>query len=86
MAFYLCGIGDGNCLMHAVILATCGLQDCGMVLRRLVYFALVDASANTFRERWKKERERLNELIPGGVQMSSEVSYCLQNCIAFRKT
>lgn len=64
--------GDGNCLMHAVILATCGLQDCGMVLRRLVYFALVDASANTFRERWMKERERLNELIPGGVEMSSE--------------
>lgn len=64
--------GDGNCLMHAVILATCGIQDSGIVLRRLVYIALVESASNSFRKRWQKEKQRLNENIPGGLQYTPE--------------
>lgn len=67
-------VGDGNCLPHAVALAMWGIPDTSMVLRRLLYIALIEAGTKSFRERWEREKEWQNSNIPdGGLQYSSEV-------------
>lgn len=70
--FYLSG--DGNCLLHAVSLAMWGMEDSCMLLRRLVYVALVeDEQKGEIKKRWHKERGLLNREI-SGYELTSRVS------------
>ena len=58
-------IGDGNCLLHAVSLAMWCIEDTNMLLRRLLYVALVeDEEHGEIKKRWHKDRRRLNEASP----------------------
>ena len=58
-------MGDGNCLLHAVSLAMWGIEDSCMLLRRLLYVALVeDEEHGEIKKRWHKDRRRLNEAQP----------------------
>jgi hypothetical protein len=59
-------LGDGNCLLHAVCLAMWGLEDSTLLLRRLVYVALVeDEEKGEIKKRWHKERGLLDDNISG---------------------
>ena len=58
--------GDGNCLLHAVSLAMWGIQDTSMLLRRLLYIAVVeDEEHGHIKKRWHKERGLQTEAISG---------------------
>ena len=64
--------GDGNCLLHAVSLFMWGVHDSMLLLRRLLYIALVQDTGQT-RARWRKERGFLDQDIPEGCQLNSAV-------------
>ena len=69
--FLLLLSGDGNCLLHAVSLAMWSITDDQTVLRRLVYYALVQAKESFF-SRWRKRQERV-DLEEGGMTHSKTV-------------
>ncbi|ELU03268.1 hypothetical protein CAPTEDRAFT_227370 [Capitella teleta] len=65
--------GDGNCLLHAVSVAMWGMEDTSMLLRRLVYVALVeDEERGEIKKRWHKERGVLNDNVSGFMLSSGE--------------
>ena len=76
---YLCfSVGDGNCLMHAASLAMWGYHDNSLFLRKLVYLALVEDTADVFKRRWVQEKEEQNKEIPnGGLHLNTGVSSTL---------
>ena len=68
--------GDGNCLLHAVSVAMWGVPDTALLLRRLLYIALVeDSDCGQIQYRWKAEKGWLNLQVPsGGLALNSVVS------------
>lgn len=65
--------GDGNCLLHAVSIAMWGVPDSALILRRLLYIALVeDTDSAQIQYRWKAEKGWLNSQVPsGGLSMNT---------------
>ncbi len=64
--------GDGNCLLHAVSLYMWGVHDSLLLLRRLLYITLAQDSGE-IKARWRKERGFLDESIPDGCRLNSQV-------------
>ena len=65
------GLGDGNCLLHAVSLALWSIADDQTDLRRLLHATLITGHKNFF-SRWKKRQEAI-DLQEGGMTHSKQV-------------
>ena len=65
------GLGDGNCLLHAVSLAMWSIADDQTNLRRLLHATLITGHKNFF-SRWKKRQEAI-DLQEGGMTHSKQV-------------
>jgi len=52
--------GDGNCLMHAVSLGMFGVHDRQLNLRKALYRALTEKTAELFKQRWRIQAANIN--------------------------